>query len=82
MSKWHFIQDKPLLREIYNETLIISYKRGKSLGDILIRALKVTGRSLNTLSQAYESCLAHQHLPPNYAISVAEWQTFLLAKPC
>ena len=52
MSKWHFIQDKPLLREIYNEPPIISYKRGKSLGDILIRALKVTGRSLNTLSQA------------------------------
>ena len=38
MSKWHLIQDKPLLREIYNVSPIISFKRGKSLGDILIRA--------------------------------------------
>ena len=38
MSKWHLIQDQPLLREIYNEPPIISYKRGKSLGDVLIRA--------------------------------------------
>ena len=27
-----------LLREIYNEPPIISYKRAKSLGDILVRA--------------------------------------------
>ena len=38
MSKWHLTQDQPLLREIYNEPPIISYKRGKSLGDVLIRA--------------------------------------------
>ena len=38
MSKWHLIQDQPLLREIYNERPIISYKRAKSLGDILVRA--------------------------------------------
>ena len=38
MSKWHLIQDQPLLREIYNEPPIISYKRAKSLGDILVRA--------------------------------------------
>ena len=37
MSKWHLIQDQPLLREIY-EPPIISYKRAKSLGDILVRA--------------------------------------------
>ena len=35
---WHLIQDQPLLREIYNETPIIAYKRAKSLGDILVRA--------------------------------------------
>ena len=35
MSKWHLIQDQPLLREIYTEPPIISYKRAKSLGDIL-----------------------------------------------
>ena len=33
MSKWHLIQDQPLLREIYKEPPIISYKRGKSLKD-------------------------------------------------
>ena len=38
MSKWHLIQDQPLLREIYNEPPIISYKRAKWLGDILVRA--------------------------------------------
>ena len=29
MSKWHLIQNQPLLREIYKEPPIISYKRGK-----------------------------------------------------
>ena len=38
MSKWHLIQDQPLLREIYNELPIISYKRAKLLGAILVRA--------------------------------------------
>ena len=38
MSKWHLIQDQPLLREIYNEPTIILYKRAKSLEDILVRA--------------------------------------------
>ena len=42
MSKWHLIQDQPLLREIYNKPPIISYKRAKLLGDILVRA-KLTG---------------------------------------
>ena len=39
MSKWHLIQNQPLLREIYNEPPIISYKRAKPLGDtcILVR---------------------------------------------
>ena len=38
MDKWHLIQNQPLLREIYKEPPIISYKRGKSLKDILVRA--------------------------------------------
>ena len=38
MSKWHLLQDQPLLREMYNEPPIISYKRAKSLGGILVRA--------------------------------------------
>ena len=32
MSKWHLIQDQPLLREIYIEPSIILYKRGKTAG--------------------------------------------------
>ena len=38
MSKWHLIENQPLLREIYQAQPIISYKRGKSLKDILLRA--------------------------------------------
>ena len=38
MSKWHLIHDQSLLREIYKEPPIISYKRGKSLKDILVRS--------------------------------------------
>lgn len=29
MDKWHLIQNQPLLREIYKEPPIVSYKRGK-----------------------------------------------------
>ena len=38
MSKWHSIQNQPLLREIYKEPLIISYKRRKSLKALLVRS--------------------------------------------
>ena len=38
MSQWHWIQDQLLPREIYNEPPIISYKREKSLADILVGA--------------------------------------------
>ena len=38
MSKWHLIENHPLLREIYREPPLISYKRGKSLKDVLVRA--------------------------------------------
>jgi len=38
MSKWHIIEKQPLLREIFRDPPIISYKRGRSLKDILVRA--------------------------------------------
>ena len=38
MSKWQLIQNQPLLREIFKEPPIISYKRGKSLKDILVQS--------------------------------------------
>jgi len=37
-NKWHLIQNQPLLREIFKEPPLISYKKGKSLRDILVRA--------------------------------------------
>ena len=38
MQEWNLIQNQPLLKTIYKTSPIISYKRGKSLKDILIRA--------------------------------------------
>ena len=38
MHKWYLIENQPLLREIFKDPLIISYKRGKSPQDILARA--------------------------------------------
>ena len=38
MKKWHLIQNQPQLRQIFTEPLIISYGKGKSLKDILVRA--------------------------------------------
>ena len=38
LTKWHLIQNQPLLRQIFKEPPIISYKKGKSLRDPLVRA--------------------------------------------
>ena len=39
MDKWHQIQDlQPLLREIFKEPPLISYRKGKSLKDMLVKA--------------------------------------------
>lgn len=38
MEKWHLIQNPPLLREIYKDPPLISYRKGKSLKDILVKA--------------------------------------------
>ena len=38
MKKWHLIEQQPLLSEIYRNPPLISYKRGRSLKDILVRA--------------------------------------------
>ena len=38
MKHWHLIENQPLLRQIYKEPPIISYKRGRSLTDILVKA--------------------------------------------
>ena len=38
MQKWHLIQQQPLLSEISQDPPVVSYKRGRSLKDILVRA--------------------------------------------
>ena len=38
MDKWHLIQNQPLRREIYKEPPLISYRKGKSLKDMLVKA--------------------------------------------
>ena len=38
MSKWHLIENQPLLREIYKDPPLLSYRKERSLGDVLVRA--------------------------------------------
>ena len=38
MNKCHLIENNPLLKEIYKEPPLISYKREKSLKDVPVRA--------------------------------------------
>jgi len=38
MQKWSLIQNQPLVKTIYTTPPIISYKKGKSLKDTLVRA--------------------------------------------
>ena len=38
MSKWHLIENHPLLREIYKDPPLLSYRKGRSLKDERVRA--------------------------------------------
>jgi len=38
MKKWHMIQNQPSQRQIFKEPPLISFKRGKSLKDMLVKA--------------------------------------------
>ena len=38
VGRWHLIENQAQLREIFKEPLIISYRKGKSLKDILVKA--------------------------------------------
>ena len=38
MKKWHIIEGQPLLKQIFKDPPIISFKKGKSLKDMLVRA--------------------------------------------
>ena len=37
MGKWHLVQNQQRVREIFKETPVISYSKGKSLKDLLVR---------------------------------------------
>ena len=37
MREWHLIDSQPLLNDIFKERPIVSYKKGRSLKDILVR---------------------------------------------
>ena len=38
VGKWHLIHNQPQLKKIFKEPPIISYRKGKSLQDLLVRA--------------------------------------------
>ena len=38
ISKWHLIENQPLLREIYKEPPLLSYRKGRSFKNVLVRA--------------------------------------------
>ena len=38
MNSWHFITQQPLIKSIFKEPPLTSYKRGRSLKEILVRA--------------------------------------------
>ena len=59
-EKWHLIQNQPLLREIYKEPPLISYRKGKSLKDMLVKVklrLKTIKAFINTMGTQYTRCL-------------------------
>ena len=47
-EKWHLIQNQPLLREIYKEPPLISYRKGRSLKDMLVLS-KTIKAFINTM---------------------------------
>ena len=38
MKRWHIIQQQPRLKDIFNQPPIVSYRKEKSLKDVLVRA--------------------------------------------
>ena len=55
MKHWQLIENQPLLRKIYNEPPIISYKRGRSLKDILVKAKLWELKAINTWVESVRS---------------------------
>jgi len=38
MSKWHLIENQPLLRNIFKDLPLLSYRKGRSLKDVFVIA--------------------------------------------
>ena len=55
MKHWQLIENQPLLRQIYKEPPIISYKRGRSLKDILVKAKLSELKAINTWVEGVRS---------------------------
>ena len=71
MQKWSLIQNQPLLKTIYTTPPFISYKKGKSLKDMLVRAklLEVhVPPPQNHIGESVSACLIWPLLsvPPHY----------------
>ena len=45
MSKWHLIENQPLLSEIYKDPPLLSYRKGRSLENVLIRGKLLRSKS-------------------------------------
>ena len=86
MSKWHLIENQPMLREIYREPPLISYRRGKSLKDILVKDLlhHETAGVVFSLSTPFNLKCTHRTklTPPTRAMLLfhhrAKWFTSVL----
>ena len=55
MKHWQLIENQPLLRQIYKEPPIISYKRGRSLKDILVKTKLSELKAINTCVEGVRS---------------------------
>ena len=53
MNKWHLIKKQPLLNEIFKEPPLISYKKGRSLKDILFLITIIYLTTTNSLQPHY-----------------------------
>ena len=71
MSKWHLIENRPLREEIYKDSPLLSYRKGRSLKDFLIRANIFECHNLSIQTNRsrvwpvniilLSSCLAYHH---------------------
>ena len=67
-KKWYLTQQQPLLNQIFKEPLIISYRKGRSLKDILVRA-KIWQRRENQTTYSGVAYACQPILTHTYNIS-------------